>query len=66
MQKGQKTEDQTYTKLGPVGWVLGWRHTTALPPPVSLLYTTVAKLGGATVPCWRGCDIVILWNRRNL
>jgi hypothetical protein len=39
MQKGQQTEDQTCTKLGPVG--LGTWMETHQPPPalVNLFYT---------------------------
>jgi hypothetical protein len=53
MQKGQQTEVQTCTKLGPGG--LGTRMETHQPPPppVSLLYT-VATLGGEAVLRRRG------------
>jgi hypothetical protein len=29
MKKGQKTEDKHAESWDQVGWVLGWRHTTA-------------------------------------
>jgi hypothetical protein len=65
MQKGQKTEDQTYTKLDQIGWVHRWDTQQPPLPPGSLLYTVANEVekqfsGG------RQCDIVILGNRRNL
>jgi hypothetical protein len=63
----ERTKDrrQEHVEIwGQVGWVLGWRHTTAPPPPVSLLYIG-AKQGGAAL-LRGGGDIVILANRRNL
>jgi hypothetical protein len=48
MQKGQKTEDQPCTKLGPGRLAAQMETHQPSPPPVSLLYTG-AKQGGATV-----------------
>jgi hypothetical protein len=64
MQKGQQTEDQTCTKLGP--GTLGAQMEThqPSPPPVNLLYTAATRGGEAILG--RGCDIVILRNRGNL
>jgi hypothetical protein len=65
MQKGQQTEDQTWTKLGPGKLGTWWRHAI-IPSTSSEFIICSGKTRLSSRSQGRGCDIAILENRRNL
>jgi hypothetical protein len=64
-EKDNRQKIEHAQSWGQVGWVFGWRHTTASSTSSKfIIYSGKTRWNSSSQR--RGCNVVILGNRRNL